>query len=91
MSRKSESKKDWGISGIGATHQDLNLGCLQRIADATESMAANYNRMRDDRDTWERIARERNSRINRYEYQVRALKGVITRQKKRAALSKVKG
>lgn len=78
-----ESRKSWHRKVGQPTADDLRLGCLQRIADATEAMAKNHDdlvRQRDnaraDRDFWRReCERERRSAI--------ALRGVVTRLKRK--------
>lgn len=41
---KDESRKYWSrTDGKNPTTEQLQLGCLQRIADATEAMSKNYN------------------------------------------------
>ncbi|MEM9167019.1 MAG: hypothetical protein AAGB48_08330 [Planctomycetota bacterium] len=64
--------------------EQLTLGCLQRIADATESMAKSHDEMeeklrlaRNSRDYWRKRA-ERAERSNQ------ALRGVVTRVRRNA-------
>ena len=60
--------------------EQINCGSLQRIADATEKMAASYDAMRNDRDYWKgRAEREQASR-SRADHSNRSLRGVITRR-----------
>lgn len=79
-----ESRKGWHRGGEAPTNDDLKLGCMQRIAAATEAMAKNHDalvRERDnahaDRDYWQREY----ERANRSAI---ALRGVVTRMKRRA-------
>lgn len=65
------------------THEDIITGSIQRIADATEKMAQNYIQMQNDRDLYLRWYREKsdaNAMLNR---RICALRGVITKLKKR--------
>ena len=41
---RSESRREFCVSGTNGnvTRGDIDTGCLQRIADATEKMAASY-------------------------------------------------
>ena len=45
--QREQSKKDWESRD---TSEDLQLGCLQRIADASEKMASNYTQLQKDLD-----------------------------------------
>lgn len=77
-----ESRKSWSRP-TGATIDDLALGCLQRIATATETMAQHNDRLirerdnaRADRDFWRREAEHLARRLS-------ATKGQITRMKRK--------
>lgn len=81
---REESRKQWNSNVAGVTEMQIAVGCLQRIADATEAMAKEYNRLlseakylrtsRDEhRDCSERLARKN-----------AALRGTITRMKRAA-------
>ncbi len=67
----------------GATIEQINAGSLQRIADATEKMAASYDRMREDRDRYKAELERATTRINRLLLSQRALNGVITKLRKK--------
>lgn len=46
-SYKNESRKNWHVEQGGFLSEDqLKLGCLMRIADASEKIAASYDAMR---------------------------------------------
>lgn len=80
-----ESRKNWGRY---QPHQDLNadqlqIGALLRIADATEAMSKNhtdlqarYDMMKSSRDSWRRNAEAAQRKVA-------ALKGVITKLNKK--------
>lgn len=63
---------------------DINLGCAQRIADALEKMASSYDKLRESRDWYKAHYEEGGRMLARSEHRIRALKGVITRMKRRS-------
>jgi hypothetical protein len=68
------------------TEGEIQTGALQRIADATELMAKNHKQLVNDRDLYEKWFRaERAARLHR-DNQIRSLRGVITKLRKRAEL-----
>ena len=71
------------VKSAGLTWEVVNAGSLQRIADATEKMAESYDSMRNDRDFWKRIAESRLTERDALQRQVNALRGVITKMKRR--------
>lgn len=89
VSYKEESRLSYGKSrddspGKGnATHEQLIVGSLQRIADATELMASNYTALQKDLDWWKQIAKDRMASAEKAERRITALKGVITKMKRR--------
>ena len=77
------SKTQYVIENESASLEQINAGSLQRIADACETMAADdqklkssYEYMKQSRDMWRERAETRARRIS-------ALKGVITKLKRR--------
>jgi hypothetical protein len=80
---RNHSKKDW--------NSDINIeavtaGSLQRIADATESMAVNHIQLLAELERykrWEKEARERNEK---YVKTISALRGVITKLKNQTTI-----
>lgn len=90
VSIKNESKKDWvvGIDDNVTTYpgdHNIQLGCLMRIADATEAMAKNYVRLQEDADLYKKWWQNEKERRRAEERKVIALKGVITKLKKQLA------
>lgn len=83
---REASRKDWGGNNTVA---DINAGSLQRIADATELMAKRYTELIDERDRLKRWADEARDRAYRVERSNAALRGVVTRLKKRIAALEV--
>jgi hypothetical protein len=84
----NESKRPWEVTERGATLEQLTLGCLQRIATATElsckdreKMERDYRYMREDRDRY-RSGLETERRRNA------ALRGQITKLRAAAQLAK---
>jgi len=82
---RTESKKLWRSQKDLPEDDQLKLGCLQRIADATEAMSTYHVKLAESRDTWERIARDRAATICRLEKSNAALRGQITKLKKSKA------
>lgn len=80
------SKKTWSAKVADNTEYpgdtNIQLGCLQRIATATEAMAVYHVKMQED---YNYLKRNRDMYRKNYEMQVasnRALRGVITKLKK---------
>lgn len=74
------SRKNWnGENALEA----INTGSLQRIADATEKMASNYIQLQNDRDMYKRWYDCEKAEKEALYRKVSALKGVITKLKKR--------
>lgn len=81
---EKESRRGWYAEGRQPTTDELTLGCLQRIATATESMARNHDQLvrerdnaRSERDYWRNEAEKARRRLS-------AAKGRITRLKRAA-------
>lgn len=77
---RESSRREWASRD---TVQEIGGGALQRIADAVEKMAQSYDRMRDDRDRWQRRANESQAEAERLARRIAALKGTITRMKRK--------
>lgn len=82
---KTASRREWSYTAEKPDMDELTLGALLRIADASEAMAQEHNRL---------IAREKFERnranvlagdVAYLERRVAALKGVITKMKKEGA------
>lgn len=79
----NHSRTHWYDSSGGKPCDDrIRIGCLQRIADATEKMAASYDRMREDRDTCKRMYQEAVAACERLRRSNAALRGCLRRMKK---------
>ena len=64
------------------TYEALQVGSLQRIADAVETMGASYRAIISDRDYYKRAYEESCERVGHLSKTISALRGVITRMKK---------
>lgn len=83
-SYREESKKGWGTDQKTALSDDqLEIGCLLRIADSLEKMEAPFKRLLDDNEYLGRRVKEQNAEIDELKRSNAALRGAITRMKKR--------
>lgn len=88
MNLRDASIGSYGATGIGGpSFESINAGSLQRIADAAEKMACSYDTMRESRDYWKRRSESLMSSVTCRDHQIRALRGVITKLKRKAAQS----
>lgn len=79
------SRQSWHRSDGGQPDRDqMQLGCLQRIADSTEAMAKNFIQLQNDRDFQIRRKLDLEKDNLRMARVIRALRGTITRMKRRA-------
>jgi len=79
-----ESKKIWFTETDHSLDvETVKAGCLMRIATATEAMAQNYKALIDERDRYKRYYEEQKRRAETLERQNAALRGHLTRRKKR--------
>ena len=62
--------------------QRIKVGCLQRIAEATELMAQNHQELIDQRDMYQRWYKEASRDLRSEKRSKAALRGVITKLKK---------
>lgn len=81
---KQESRNpNWGKSIGAINNDDLKVGALLRIADAAEAMAKRHTELINERDMYERLYRNADSDRVEYRKTISALKGVITKLKKK--------
>lgn len=77
------SRREWSTAN---TLDSVNAGSLQRIADATENMAAGWIALTADRDRYKSSYEDERDHYRAYrkkaDAQIRALKGVIAKMKK---------
>ena len=78
-----ESRSNWGTSKEGKlTYEQITLGALLRIADATEKMALNHDRLVSDLEHYKKRTRGLCGQMERLNRSNSALRGHITRLKK---------
>jgi phage shock protein A len=82
MNLRTKSKQEFGHNEP-ITRDELKVGCLQRIADATEAMAKNHVALQNDCDRYKRWFTEENERRLKLERSNAALRGQITKLKKK--------
>ena len=80
-SYQDESRRNWGVETEPSNDQ-LQLGCLQRIANAQEQMAKPFVALLEDVASVRRSYKERGEIIDRLDRSNAALRGVITKMKK---------
>jgi hypothetical protein len=71
----------------GVTFQEIQAGCIQRIADAIELTAKNYLRLQSDLEYYKRRSEELQARNKILERRIAAQKGLVTKLKKGHAKS----
>lgn len=84
---KEGSRADWGVDledGRTLTAEQIQMGAVLRIADATEAMAKNYVRIQEERDRFERYYKDEQRRRASAERSNAALRGHIKRIKRLA-------
>lgn len=77
---RSAARKEWTVATVD--RKVVKLGCLQRIADATEKMASNYVALQAERDYWRTRALDMEKGCQHQRRRIVALRGAITRLKK---------
>lgn len=81
---KDESRRvNWGCNDRAPNTDELKLGALLRIADATEVMAREYQRLINERDMYKRWYDDVEDERDRLGRSNSALRGQITRLRKR--------
>lgn len=84
-SYRDESRSNWGCTDRAPDTGELKLGALMRIADATEVMAREYQKLINDRDLYKRWYNEANAVRDRLGRSNAALRCQITKLRKRLA------
>lgn len=80
---RKASKLEFGCEEQNRTsHREMEIGCLQRIADASEKMAQSYTSLESNRDMYKRWYEDERIRKEHYIKSNAALRGHITRLKK---------
>lgn len=92
MSYRIESRKNYGKTvhnaNEGLSIEQLNCGSLMRIADSLEIIQQTYKRLIDERDQAIDQKKALSVLLTRSDNKIRALKGVITKMKKKDLNSK---
>lgn len=78
---REESKKQWAPCGVNPTLEELALGAQLRIADATEKMAVNHDKLIRDVEFYKDRYKHYQRCYNAEQRTNSALKGHITRLK----------
>jgi hypothetical protein len=78
---KEQSRQEWYREGP-LTDEQLKIGAIQRIADATEAMAKNYVALQDERDRYKGWFQEERELSGRLFRRISALRGQITKLKR---------
>jgi len=80
---KEESRKNWCADQDDALSEgQIKLGCILRIADATELMSKNHQELIRERDNYKKWYEEERDKKNHLMRRIISLKGVITKIKK---------
>ena len=74
------SHKNYGTQNQ-LTIEQIQTGCLQRIADATEAMAKNYNELIAERDRYKKQFYDTYKQFTHMESVISGYKGVVTKLK----------
>ncbi len=85
QSYREASKADDGEKvevGFRVCNDQLKLGAILRIADATEVMAKDHQLLIDERDDYQRWYKDEQRKAERLRKQIAGLRGYITRLKK---------
>lgn len=80
---RAKSKLYYGSEETTMTIDKIQLGCLQRIADATEAMAKNHIELQREYNWMKQRKESLESANNRMARSISSLRGHITRLKKR--------
>jgi hypothetical protein len=79
---REQSKNDWGTrQDRNPTNEEIQLGAILRMADATELMASNYTQLQKDLDWYRQMYRESQEVITHQERKIANLRGQVTKLK----------
>lgn len=81
MSLKDESRKEYGIWGSTANTDELQAGCLQRIADSLERMEQPFRNLLEHNEYLKSRLREEQAAVRHLHRRIACLRGVITKMK----------
>lgn len=77
---REESKQNWISRG---NTEDINAGSMQRMADALELIAKDRQKLIDDKEYYQESAKRYQECYENEQRRVAALKGVITKLRKK--------
>ena len=81
---REESRKQWGQDQETSLNiEQITIGALLRIADATEAMAKNHVKLQEDYDRMKQSRDYNREKVQQLENSLRTMKGVVTKLKKR--------
>lgn len=78
---RKRSRQEVTIAKDAADYSDVKLGCMLRIADATEAMAQNYTRLINERDRYQRWYEEEAKTVSNLRKEVTNLLRIKNRYK----------
>jgi len=82
-SYREGSRIDWASEQYNCPDQ-IKLGCLLRIADATEKMAQSYSALIYERDRYKKWYEEKRTMVGHLYNRINGLRGTITKMKEKA-------
>lgn len=79
---KEQSRLDFSRpEGVNLTYDEVKIGCLQRIADATEAMAKEHNRLLAQLEYYKGYSSELQDKLKYTQRQLSSARGQLTRMK----------
>lgn len=78
---REESKRTWGTESENLTNEQIQLGAILRIADASEKMASNYDALLSDRNYYKQRYESERDGHKRTLNRNAGLRGYIKRMK----------
>ncbi len=86
-SLRDASRKSFTTFNDSPTHEEIRTGSFQRIADSVETIAKRYSDLLDDAAREKRQREEAEAGVSKLYRRIYALKGVITKLKKRPSVA----
>lgn len=83
LNYREETRQQYGTHAVSLNTEQINAGALLRIADACELMASNYKQLQAENETLKRQVEYFRESRNERDRSIAALKGVITKLKKK--------
>lgn len=82
MNLRESSKREFGVEEGNGTYRDIEVGSLQRIADACELMAKSYAQLIKDRDMYERWYRDERKKTDHLRAVNNGIRGYVAKLKR---------